>query len=107
MRHFPIGQLRCEKCGKEIALYDEDFFVVLDKSSKEWHEFYYTCPRCGEASKYPSCFVPTYLKDRLVMAEKKRIAESNVKIKILKIPMILGMIIISFFIFLSIMVFIQ
>lgn len=107
MRDFPIAKLKCKNCGKEISLYDDDFFVVLDKSEKEWHEFYYTCPRCGEASKYPSCFVPTYLKDRLVMAEKKRIDEEKIKIKLLKLPVFFGIGIIAIFVVLSLMLIFQ
>ena len=107
MRDFPVAITRCEHCGKRISLYDDDFFVVLDDSPREWHEYYYVCPECGEAGKHPGSLMPTYLKDRLVMAEKRRSLEKVVKTRLLKIPLIFGLIIIGFFVLLTLIVIFQ
>ena len=100
MRTIPIAKLFCEKCGKEIELFDDDFFVELDPSEREWHKYFYVCPKCGETGAHPSCFVPTYLKDRLVAEKKKEIALSK-KTRIPKVPMIFGIVIVSIFIVVS------
>ena len=70
MRKIPFLETICPKCGKRIYLREEtDFHARLNKKHLK---FFYTCPECGAVEEHPECFLPTFLKEKLIQDELKR-----------------------------------
>ncbi len=73
MREIPFLICNCPHCGMRIYLREETDFHAVIKDGKEDHpEFYYTCPECGAVERHPECFLPTFLKVKLVKEAMQR-----------------------------------
>lgn len=67
MRKVPFLITNCPKCEKRIYLWSEsDFHATIKNEKKEGFDFWFTCPECGAIGKHPECFLPTYLKEKLI-----------------------------------------
>ena len=64
VREFPFLVTTCPKCGKQISLKEEsDFHARFEENHLK---FFYTCPECKAIEEHPECFLPTYLKEKLI-----------------------------------------
>lgn len=69
-RKIPFLVTKCDSCGKEIELWEEEDFYA--RKTEKGFDFFYVCPECGAASKQPECWLPTYLKNQLIEDELRR-----------------------------------